>query len=206
VIILIDNYDSFTYNLYQMVAYLVGQSYLRVIRNDLLSVKEIQSLHPQAIILSPGPGRPEAAGVCVELIQQIAPMTPILGVCLGLQAIAVAFKGAVVRADKIFHGKSSLIVHEGRGLFQGVALPFAAGRYHSLVACRSSLPAHLVVDAQTQEGTVMALSHRIYPCYGIQFHPESILTSQGDLLVANFLRLAGFVCNMERKICCANGV
>lgn len=190
-ILLIDNYDSFTHNLYQLVAGL--HSGVKIVRNDRISLKEIACLQPQAIVLSPGPGRPEDAGICIEAIQTFTPTIPILGVCLGHQAIGLAFGGQVVSAPAILHGKQSLIFHRRQGIFKGVALPCSAGRYHSLVVDKVSMPSSLSIEAEDADGAVMAIKHKEYPCYGLQFHPESILTSQGGQLVRNFLA--------EAKIC-----
>ena len=184
-ILLIDNYDSFTYNLYQLIAGIHKD--VKIVRNDRISVSEIASLRPQAIVLSPGPGRPEEAGICLDLIRTFAPTIPILGVCLGHQAIGLAFGGQVVSAPEIFHGKNSLIFHRRQGIFRGLALPCFAGRYHSLVVDKSSMPAALSIEAEDASGTVMAIKHKEYPCFGVQFHPESILTSQGEMLIRNFL-------------------
>ncbi len=184
-ILIIDNYDSFTYNLYQIIAAIDPE--VTVIRNDQILVEEIFRLNPRAIFLSPGPGRPEEAGICVELIRACAPKIPLFGICLGHQAIAAAFGGSVVGADEIVHGKSSIIFHQRTGLFKGMPLPFQAGRYHSLIVDKASLPRELLIEAETGEGMIMALKHACYPCYGVQFHPESILTPQGQTLIRNFL-------------------
>ncbi len=185
-ILLIDNYDSFTYNLYQLAAKIRPD--IRVVRNDAISLEEIARLQPEAILLSPGPGSPEDAGICIPLIQRFAPEIPILGICLGHQAIGAAFGAEVIRAPQILHGKKGTIFHSRKGLFKGVPLPFAAGRYHSLVVKKETLPPVLAISAETPEGMIMAMQHNVYPCYGIQFHPESILTSHGELLLSNFLR------------------
>lgn len=184
-IIIIDNYDSFTHNLYQSIAQHLD---VQVIRNDKMSVKDLQALRPDGIILSPGPGRPEAAGICIELIQATI-QTPLLGVCLGHQAITVAFGGKVIGAPEIVHGKQDQIYHQNKNLFEGLPLPFAAGRYHSLVAERESLPAELEIEAETGDGLIMALKHATRPLYGVQFHPESILTPAGNILLQNFINL-----------------
>jgi anthranilate synthase component 2 len=184
-ILLIDNYDSFTYNLYQLIVQ-TGQS-VQVVRNDQITLDEIASLKPEAIILSPGPGRPEDAGICIEVIRRFGSEIPILGVCLGQQAIGIAFGGSVIQAPEILHGKRSLIFHRRQGMFQNVPLPFHVGRYHSLVIDHTKLPSCLRVEAETIEGMIMAVRHVDYPCFGVQFHPESILTEHGTLLIANFL-------------------
>lgn len=184
-LLIIDNYDSFTYNLYQLLAPYYPE--IKVVRNDALTVDEIAALQPKGILLSPGPGRPEEAGICLELIRRFAPEIPLFGVCLGHQAIGMAFGGKVVPAKNIMHGKSSPVFHARQGIFQKLPLPFQAGRYHSLIVERESLPKELIVEAETGEGTIMAMRHESYPCYGVQFHPESILTSHGELLLREFL-------------------
>lgn len=186
-ILLIDNYDSFTFNLYQLCASLVDA--VHVVRNDKISVKEVFDLQPDAIILSPGPKSPYEAGICIELIQSFAATVPILGVCLGMQAIGVAFGANMIRAPFPMHGKSSAVVHSGQQLFQDIPNPMIVGRYHSLLLEKSSLPSVLVEEATTDDGLIMALRHRDYPCFGVQFHPESILTENGDRLVSNFFKL-----------------
>jgi anthranilate synthase component 2 len=190
VIVLVDNYDSFTYNLVQYLRELSSAEEVRVLRNDVSGAAEILALRPRAIVLSPGPGVPEAAGVCVELIRQAAGV-PLLGVCLGHQALAVACGGRVVRAPEPRHGKNSEVHHNGLGLFEGLRDPFTATRYHSLVAQRASLPHELEVTAWTDDGLVMGLAHRSRPHFGVQFHPEAYLTQGGKRLLANFLGLAG---------------
>ncbi len=189
-IVLVDNYDSFTYNLVQVLRELSSAEDVRVLRNDASGAAEILALRPRAIVLSPGPGVPEAAGVCVELIRQ-ATGVPLLGVCLGHQALAVACGGRVVRAPEPRHGKNSEVHHNGLGLFEGLRDPFTATRYHSLVAQRESLPHELEVTAWTDDGLVMGLAHRSRPHFGVQFHPEAYLTQGGKRLLANFLGLAG---------------
>jgi anthranilate synthase component II len=188
VIIIIDNYDSFTYNLFQQVAPLVSEE-VRVIRNDAITVAELAECAPSAIIISPGPSRPESAGISIPLIQQLAPAIPILGVCLGMQAMGIAFGGEVIRARRPIHGKSSFIFHRGQGLFTGLPLPLEVGRYHSLIVERQTLPAALTIEAESADQEIMAVSHRDYPCHGLQFHPESILTPKGTDLMRNFLAL-----------------
>lgn len=187
-ILLIDNYDSFTYNLYQLIS--MQHEDVKVVRNDEITLDEIEKLAPEAIVISPGPGRPEDAGICVELIRRFAPKIPILGVCLGHQAIGIAFGGNVVRAPQIVHGKKTPVFHSRKGLFEKVNLPFQAGRYHSLVVDKQSLPKDLRIDAETPDGLIMGIKHHSYPCFGIQFHPESILTEQGAILLANFVKIA----------------
>jgi anthranilate synthase/aminodeoxychorismate synthase-like glutamine amidotransferase len=188
-IMVVDNYDSFTFNLVQALGSM-GEE-VKVFRNDAIDVTGIKALGPSALILSPGPGRPEDAGITIPVIRELSSSIPILGVCLGHQAIAAAFGGRVVRADAPRHGKASSVEHDGARLFEGLSARFEAGRYHSLVAERSSLPPSLKVTAWTDDGTVMALAHVDRPLFGVQFHPESILTPMGPSLLANFVRLAG---------------
>jgi anthranilate synthase/aminodeoxychorismate synthase-like glutamine amidotransferase len=188
VILLIDNYDSFTYNLVQYLGELGARLCVR--RNDEVTVGEIEAAHPERIVVSPGPGRPENAGVTVDAIRALGCTTPLLGVCLGHQAIGHAFGGRVVRAPVLMHGKTSMVEHDGRGLFRGVPRPFAAGRYHSLAVSSNGWPDDLEVAGRaTGEGTVMALRHRRWPVHGVQFHPESVLTGEGRLILRNFLEL-----------------
>jgi anthranilate synthase/aminodeoxychorismate synthase-like glutamine amidotransferase len=186
-LLVIDNYDSFTYNLVQ----LFGEMDLDLVvkRNDEISIDEIKKLKPDRICISPGPGRPENAGISSELIREIGPKVPILGVCLGHQCIAQAFGGEVVRAEKLMHGKTSQIHHQHRGVFKDLAEPLEATRYHSLIVKRASLPDSLEITAETDEGEIMGVQHRQFPIYGVQFHPESILTTEGRKLLANFLRV-----------------
>lgn len=187
-LLLIDNYDSFTYNLAQALAPRVSR--LEVVRNDACTVAEVEAMRPAAIVLSPGPCTPAEAGICVDLVRALAGRVPILGVCLGHQAIGAAYGGVVRRAPEVVHGKASPVFHRRQGLFTGMPLPFAAGRYHSLVVERETLPADLVVEADTPDGTVMAIRHAVHPVWGVQFHPESILTPDGPRLLENFLALA----------------
>jgi anthranilate synthase component 2 len=184
-ILIIDNYDSFTYNLYQALAVITDR--VKVIRNDAITLNEIKKLKPDGIILSPGPGRPEDAGICIEVIKEFGDKVPILGVCLGHQAIGVAFGGVVNRAREPLHGKDSLIFHNRGEMFKNVHLPFKAGRYHSLIVEKDTLPIDLVIEAEDVNGSIMALSHRSYPIYGVQFHPESILTPEGEQILKNFV-------------------
>ncbi|MEZ0368835.1 MAG: aminodeoxychorismate/anthranilate synthase component II [Candidatus Sericytochromatia bacterium] len=188
-ILLIDNYDSFVYNLYQVLA--AAGADCRVIRNDALSVAEVAALKPRAIVLSPGPGRPEQAGICLEVIEKLGATIPLLGVCLGHQAIAHAFGGTVGYAPQLMHGKTSAIAHTGTGLFRGLPSPMTVARYHSLVAEPDSLPECLEVTATTADGVIMGLRHRELPIQGLQFHPESIATEQGPALLRNFLAEVG---------------
>jgi anthranilate synthase component II len=185
-VLVLDNYDSFTYNLVQYLGELGAT--VTVVRNDAETVASIAARRPDRIVISPGPGRPEDAGVTMEVIRQLGPGTPILGVCLGHQALGAVCGGAVVRASVPMHGKTSTIEHNGRGLFSGLTAPFLASRYHSLVVADEGLPAALEVTARTREdGTIMGLRHRVWPVLGVQFHPESILTSEGRRILRNFL-------------------
>jgi len=187
VILLLDNYDSFTYNLAQYLGELGCQ--VEVHRNDKISVEQIARKKPQGIVISPGPCTPQEAGISVELVQQLAGKFPILGVCLGHQAIGAAFGGKIVRAPKLFHGKTSEILHDGKGVFARLPKPFTATRYHSLIVERKSLPRELEVTAETQDGIIMGLRHRTEKIEGVQFHPESVLTESGKQLLGNFLAL-----------------
>lgn len=184
-LLLIDNYDSFTYNLYQYLCELGADVLVR--RNDEVTIDEIECLRPERIVISPGPGNPDDAGVSVEVVRRFGPTLPLLGVCLGHQCIGAAFGGRVIHADTLMHGKSSLVYHDGRGVLADLPSPFEAIRYHSLVVDRSSLPDCLDVTAQTATGTIMGLKHRTYPIHGVQFHPESIMTLVGKDLLRNFL-------------------
>ncbi|MCC6173660.1 MAG: aminodeoxychorismate/anthranilate synthase component II [Chloroflexi bacterium] len=184
-LLLIDNYDSFTYNLYQYLSEL-GAS-VEVRRNDAISLDEIERIHPDGLVLSPGPGRPEDAGVCVAVVQRFAGRTPLLGVCLGHQAIVSAYGAKIVAAPELVHGKTSEVFHNSAGLYRGLPSPFKAVRYHSLVAEPNRVPDDLIVDARTADGVIMGVHHRNLPLYGVQFHPESILTEGGKQLLQNFL-------------------
>ena len=186
-ILLLDNYDSFTYNLAQYLGELGCQ--MEVHRNDRISVEQIAQRKPERIVISPGPCTPQEAGISVELIQKLAGKIPILGVCLGHQAIGAAFGGKIVRAPKLFHGKTSEIQHQGTGIFRELPNPFTATRYHSLIVEKKSLPRELVITAETGDGIIMGLQHRDYPVEGVQFHPESVLTESGKQLLKNFLAL-----------------
>ena len=185
-ILLIDNYDSFTWNLAQYFGELDAPPVVR--RNDEITLDEIEAMRPSHIVISPGPGRPEDAGVSVDVIRRFGPQTPLLGVCLGHQGIGLAFGGEVVRAQELMHGKVSSVEHDGRGVFRGISQPFAAGRYHSLVVA-DPLPAELEAAARTEDGTLMGVRHREFPIHGVQFHPESVLTGEGKRLLRNFLDL-----------------
>jgi anthranilate synthase component 2 len=186
VILVVDNYDSFTFNLVQLIAAAgVG---VEVLRNDAAGAEELLARRPEGIVLSPGPGRPEEAGVCVELLQRSAPV-PILGVCLGHQALGVAFGAICERAAVLMHGKTSAVRHDGTGVFANLPDPFVATRYHSLALRPESLPAELAATAWADDGTLMGIAHRDLPYHGVQFHPESVLTAEGPRLVGNFLAL-----------------
>ena len=188
-ILVVDNYDSFTWNLVHYLAELGSEA--KVVRNDALSAAEAVALKPEAVVLSPGPCTPNEAGICLELIASAPEALPILGVCLGHQAIGQAFGGEVVRAKTLMHGKTSPVRHDGRGVFAGLPDPVVATRYHSLAVERSSLPNSLSVTAWSDDGEVMGLQHATRPVHGVQFHPESIATEHGHRLLANFLELAG---------------
>lgn len=187
-IFLLDNYDSFTYNLYQYLVELNGT--VQVARNDKISVAEVEKLSPDAIVISPGPKRPEDAGISVELVRKLGPKLPILGVCLGHQAIGHAFGAKVIGAKRIMHGKVSAIRHDGKTIFAGLENPFFATRYHSLAVEPLTLPPELEVSATADDGEVMGLRHRVYPIEGVQFHPESFLTSCGKRILENFVKMA----------------
>jgi anthranilate synthase/aminodeoxychorismate synthase-like glutamine amidotransferase len=193
-ILIIDNYDSFTYNLYQQIAGL-GEE-VKVARNNKITLDEIATLNPDGIVLSPGPGRPENAGICTELIKRFAKDIPILGICLGHQAIAEAFGGSVISANEIVHGKTSFVFHNNQSVFQGLPQPFKATRYHSLCVSREDLPKDISVLAEAKDGLIMGIKHNLMPCIGVQFHPESITSETGTQLMQNFLN----VCAAHKKI------
>jgi len=184
-ILLIDNYDSFTYNVYQYLANLGCE--VVVVRNDQITVDEIAQQNFSAIILSPGPGTPNDSGICLDVLTRFAASVPILGICLGHQAIGQVFGGKVIRSPQLMHGKVSPIIHNGQGLYHGLPQPFAAGRYHSLIVDRASLPDCLTVTASTADGLIMGLKHKQYDVEGVQFHPESILTPDGLKILQNFV-------------------
>ena len=194
-LLLIDNYDSFTYNLMHYLGEL--GTVPEVVRNDKISVEDAMALRPKAIVLSPGPCTPNEAGICLDLIRTTGPTTPVLGVCLGHQAIGQAYGGKVVRAPQPMHGKLSRIRCEGRGIFAGIPKQIEVTRYHSLIVERSSLPECLEITAETDDGIIMGLQHRTHPVHGVQFHPESIASEHGHDLLANFLTLAGL--NPQRR-------
>ena len=186
-IFVLDNYDSFTYNLVQLLGELGAE--LEVERNDQVTVSEIESRAPEALVLSPGPGRPADAGILIETVRHFAGKVPILGVCLGHQAIGEVFGGRVISAPSLVHGKTTEVSHDGRTIFAGLPRPFLAGRYHSLVVDPGAVPSSLEVSATTADGVVMGLRHKRFPIEGVQFHPESILTTEGPKLLKNFLEL-----------------
>jgi para-aminobenzoate synthetase component 2 len=194
-LLVLDNYDSFTFNLVQYLGELAGEhpiaADLRVERNDTLNLEQIRALAPAAILISPGPGDPDQSGVCLEVLRELSPTIPTLGVCLGHQSIAQVYGGKVVRAKELMHGKTSPVHHSGQGVFEGLPNPLTATRYHSLIAERESLPDCLEITAWLEDGTIMGLRHRTFPhLQGVQFHPESVLTQQGHALLANFLQQA----------------
>ena len=184
-ILIIDNYDSFTYNLYQIIRQLDNE--VVVLRNNKISINKVKQVSPDGIVLSPGPGRPEDAGLCVEIIKHYSGKIPILGVCLGHQAIAIAFGGCVIKSNEIIHGKSTQIFHNQKNLYQGAPLPFRAGRYHSLIVDRESLPVDLIIEAETTNEIIMGIKHCEHSTFGIQFHPESILSECGEDIIKNFI-------------------
>jgi para-aminobenzoate synthetase component II len=188
-ILMIDNYDSFTYNLVQYLGELGAEVVVR--RNDAIALDDVEALRPAAVVVSPGPCTPSEAGISVPLLQRFADRFPILGVCLGHQALGAAFGGEIVRAERIMHGKTSPIEHDGKTIFDGLSNPFDATRYHSLLVRRETLPACLEISAWTREGEIMGLRHRRQPVEGVQFHPESILTLEGKRLLGNFLKRLG---------------
>jgi anthranilate synthase component 2 len=184
-VLLLDNYDSFTYNLYQYLSELGAE--VEVHRNDKISVAEVAERRPDRVVISPGPGTPADSGISVELIRELGPHMPILGVCLGHQALGEAYGGSVVRANQVMHGKLSQIHHNGGGVFSSLPMPFAATRYHSLIVQRDDLPPELEITAWTDDGLIMGLRHQTHPVQGVQFHPESIMTDHGKRLLQNFL-------------------
>lgn len=187
-ILVIDNYDSFTYNLVQYLGELANGMKIEVFRNDAITLEDIDRLSPQRIVLSPGPGNPNDAGICLEIVKRLRGSIPLLGVCLGHQVIGQAFGGEIIPAKSLMHGKVSAITHNGGGIFAGIKNPFTAARYHSLVVNLDRLPAALQVTATAEDGEVMGLKHKELPVWGLQFHPESILTEDGKTILQNFLR------------------
>jgi len=194
-IVLIDNYDSFTYNLAQYLGDMGCE--LKVFRNDAISVEELVRMRPQGIVISPGPGRPESAGITIDVIRRFAGVVPILGVCLGHQAIAKAFGGVITFAKRLMHGKTSIVTTDGKTIFHGINRPFPAMRYHSLAVERESLPECFEISAVADDGEIMGIRHRVYPIEGIQFHPESIGTPVGKRILRNFKEM---ITNGEHKI------
>ncbi|MDQ2799813.1 MAG: aminodeoxychorismate/anthranilate synthase component II [Armatimonadota bacterium] len=184
-ILVIDNYDSFTYNLVQYLGEMGAE--LDVRRNDTLTVADVAAMKPEKILISPGPGTPDDAGITLDLIREFGPKTPIFGVCLGQQAIGQALGGRVVRAEKLMHGKTSLVNHTGQGIFHGLPTPLSATRYHSLIVERATLPSVLEITAESDDGEIMGLKHKTWPLEGVQFHPESVLTEHGKQMMRNFL-------------------
>jgi anthranilate synthase/aminodeoxychorismate synthase-like glutamine amidotransferase len=185
--LLIDNYDSFTYNLVQ--AFAAQGADVMVYRNDAITVDEALELEPTHLVISPGPGRPEDAGVSLDMIAAFADRIPVLGVCLGHQSLVHHFGGSIVRAERLMHGKTSMAKHDGKTIFEGLSQPFEVGRYHSLCAEHESLPDELELTAETERGEIMGVRHKTLPLEGVQFHPESVLTPEGDRLMANFMRM-----------------
>ncbi len=186
-VFVLDNYDSFTYNLVQYMGELGAEMVVR--RNDELTIQEVEDMAPERLLLSPGPCTPQEAGILIPLIQHFAGKVPILGVCLGHQAIGAAFGGDVIRAPNLMHGKTSAVDHDGKTIFAGIASPMTCTRYHSLIVAEDTLPASLEITARSADGIIMGLRHRKYPIEGVQFHPESVLTSDGKQLIQNFLEL-----------------
>lgn len=186
-ILMIDNYDSFTFNLVQYLGELGGD--IKVFRNDSLTIEDIRKMNPEKIVISPGPCTPNEAGISVDVVNNFAGKMPILGVCLGHESIAAAFGGKIIKAKKLMHGKTSMIRHDGKGVFDGIANPFEATRYHSLAVDEETLPDSLLISATTDDGEIMALRHKEYNVTGIQFHPESILTTLGKNILNNFLQM-----------------
>ncbi|MDK2806642.1 aminodeoxychorismate/anthranilate synthase component II [Thermoanaerobacterium thermosaccharolyticum] len=191
-LLLIDNYDSFTYNLYQFI----GEIYpdIKVLRNDQIEVSDIILMKPDGIVLSPGPGRPENAGICIDVIKKFSDKIPILGICLGHQAIGYAYGAKIIKSNIIKHGKTSIVTHNGQGLFNGIKNPIRAMRYHSLIIDKDSLTDELEITAEAEDGTIMGIRHKKFPVYGLQFHPESILTEKGKSILKNYVE---GICNVK---------
>ncbi len=188
-ILLIDNYDSFTYNLYQYMG--IFEKEILVVRNDKITIEEIEKLDPDRIVLSPGPKSPAEAGICINVVRHFYQTKPILGICLGHQSIGAAFGARIVHAKELMHGKQSVIYHEGKGIFEGIPSPVSVARYHSLAVEEKTLPKEFEILAKTEDGEIMAMAHRKYPLIGIQFHPESIYTEHGKKMIENFLKMKG---------------
>ena len=186
-ILLIDNYDSFTFNLYQYIGTFTQD--IKVVRNDKITIGEIRELHPDKIVLSPGPKSPKEAGICMDVVKEFYREIPILGICLGHQTIGEALGGTVTYAKQLYHGKQSLIHHTGTGIFDGIESPIRVARYHSLAALKDTLPAELKVTAESEDGEVMAVEHTKYPVFGVQFHPESVMTPDGRVMIENFMEV-----------------
>lgn len=191
-LLLIDNYDSFTYNLYQFI----GEIYpdIKVLRNDQIEVSDIILVKPDGIVLSPGPGRPENAGICIDVIKKFSDKIPILGICLGHQAIGYAYGAKIIKSNIIKHGKTSIVTHNRQGLFNGIKNPIRAMRYHSLIIDKDSLTDELEITAEAEDGTIMGIKHKKFPVYGLQFHPESILTEKGKSILKNYVE---GICNVK---------
>ncbi|MEZ4666637.1 MAG: aminodeoxychorismate/anthranilate synthase component II [Anaerolineae bacterium] len=189
-ILVIDNYDSFTYNLVQVMGEMGAD--LHVERNDQITISEVRAMQPSHIVISPGPGDPDDSGVSLEILRELGPTTPILGVCLGHQCIGQVYGGVVSRAPHLMHGKTSMVYHEGDGIFEGLPNPFEATRYHSLIVLEETVPHCLSITARTEDGLIMGMKHKQFPVYGVQFHPESILTTHGPSLLKNFLDVRVF--------------
>ena len=185
-ILLIDNYDSFTYNLYQYMG--IFEKDIKVVRNDKVTIEEIEQLNPDRIVLSPGPKSPKEAGICIDVVKHFYQKKPILGICLGHQSIGAAFGAEIVHAKELMHGKQSLITQDGRGIFEGIPSPVHVARYHSLAADADTIPDSLYVTASTKDGEIMAVQHKEYPIYSVQFHPESIMTPEGRQILRNFIQ------------------
>lgn len=188
-IVLIDNYDSFTYNLYQYIG--IFRPDIKVVRNDKITIEEIRQMNPDHIVLSPGPKSPAEAGICMDVVKELYQEYPILGICLGHQSIGAAFGATVSYAKELFHGKQSVVSHDGSGLFQGIPNSIKVARYHSLAVIEKTLPDCLTVNCRTEDGEIMAMTHKQYPVFGIQFHPESIYTEHGKKMIENFLNISG---------------
>ena len=187
-ILLIDNYDSFTYNLYQYIG--TFNDDIKVVRNDKITIEEIEKMNPERSVISPGPKSPKEAGICLDVIKKFAPAIPILGICLGHQCIGEAFGATIDHAKKIFHGKQSLVTHTGTSVFTGIDSPVKVARYHSLAVKEETLPEELIVTARSEDNEIMAMEHREYPIFGLQFHPESVMTPQGLQMIENFINYA----------------